>query len=453
MSQLYVGAARRCITPAPELLPRLHGLQNGKFAGVVDDLYTRVLAFSNGSDRAVIVSFDLDKAPTPVENIRAIMEKTGLSEESIVYIGTHTHSAPSTTERPNEDLNNAMAMGEEVAAATRTYEAFIREKMLEAVEEALASLRPGKLGCGSAQYWGNVNRNRKYWLIGEDGELKQTMTQSPNTEGPCDHTVRVVKLVDLEEKPVAFLVNYAVHNTAMFRNNFDGEGKMGVSSDIGGNVSQLFEKAYPGTVCMWSSGPAGDVNPLPPNQLRRDVKTDGAEKRFAPSLQKQYQALMVQAASQFAAAKDALERISEYSASGEIGCTLEWSRTPAKIPVLPVTPGMPVEYRTGADVPPYEIRLQALRVGQLAFLGIGGELYTSHGQKMLEAAPMKNVIILTHDASLIKDAGYVFDDDLLNFPNAFPSNPNGVHATPSPLPGYIADSLVEHTGSMFSKIL
>jgi hypothetical protein len=121
--------------------------------------------------------------------------------------------------------------------------------------------------------------------------------------------------------------------------------------------------------------------------------------------------------------------------------------------VLPVTPGKPVEYHTGADVPPYEIRLQALRVGQLAFLGIGGELYTSHGQKMLEAAPMKNVIILTHDASLIKDAGYVFDDDLLNFPNAFPSNPNGVHATPSPLPGYIADSLVEHTGSMFSKIL
>ena len=45
MKQLYIGAARRCITPAPELLPRLHGLQNGKFAGVVDDLYTRVLAF------------------------------------------------------------------------------------------------------------------------------------------------------------------------------------------------------------------------------------------------------------------------------------------------------------------------------------------------------------------------------------------------------------------------
>lgn len=453
MSQLLIGASKRCITPDATLLPNLHGLQNGKFAGVVDDLFVRVIALGNEKDRVLLISFDLDKAPTPAENIPAVVSHTGIPEENIIYIATHTHSAPSTTERPTEALNNAMAVSEEVAKATRQYEAFIRQNMLDAVDEALGSLRAGKIGYNTGMYYGNVNRNRKYSMIGENGEIIETMTQSPNLEGPCDHTVRVVKLADLSGDPVAFLVNYAVHNTAMFRNNFDGEGKMGVSSDMGGNVSKLFEREYPNAVCMWSSGPAGDVNPLPPTQLRRDVRTNGDELRFAPSLQKAYQLLMVQAVSQYCVAKKAADEITEYSTNGDIGCTLEWSKTPSKIPVLPVTPGEPVKYRTGDDVPPYEIRLQALRIGDLGLIGIGGELYTSLGYKMLEAAPMENVVILTHDASLIKDAGYIFDDALVNFPNAFPSNPNGIHATPTPLPGYIADSLAAHTKSMFSKIM
>ena len=44
MSQLYCGAARRCITPPGSLLPRLVGLKQHRFAGVLDDIHVRAAA-------------------------------------------------------------------------------------------------------------------------------------------------------------------------------------------------------------------------------------------------------------------------------------------------------------------------------------------------------------------------------------------------------------------------
>ena len=70
--KLLCGAAKRCITPPETLLPRLYGLMGRKFCTVLDDIYLRVIAFSDGENKALIVGFDLDKAPRPEENLRAL---------------------------------------------------------------------------------------------------------------------------------------------------------------------------------------------------------------------------------------------------------------------------------------------------------------------------------------------------------------------------------------------
>ena len=83
-----------------------------------------------------------------------------------------------------------------------------------------------------------------------------------NWGAPGDRTVAALRFEDLEGRPIAFFVNYALHCCLMFQNNFDGKGGMGISGDVAGRISTWLEEAYPGTVAIWSSGAAGDVDPV-----------------------------------------------------------------------------------------------------------------------------------------------------------------------------------------------
>lgn len=54
---------------------------------------------------------------------------------------------------------------------------------------------------------------------------------------------------------------------------------------------------------------------------------------------------------------------------------------------------------------PYRIRLQALQLGDVALVGVGGELYSSLGKVLRDASPVGNTVVINHNASLIDDAG------------------------------------------------
>ncbi|MDR3412485.1 MAG: hypothetical protein P4L87_16360, partial [Formivibrio sp.] len=75
-----------------------------------------------------------------------------------------------------------------------------------------------------------------------------------NWDGPVDHTVRVVRFDDLEEKPVATLLHYACHPTIMawqnqlFTPDFPGVARKVVEDQIGGT-------------CLFLQGAAGDIGP------------------------------------------------------------------------------------------------------------------------------------------------------------------------------------------------
>lgn len=57
---------------------------------------------SDGESRFLIISFDFDKGPSPKEWMDKIVERANIPLGNILYIGTHTHSAPITTFRPKE---------------------------------------------------------------------------------------------------------------------------------------------------------------------------------------------------------------------------------------------------------------------------------------------------------------------------------------------------------------
>jgi len=95
---------------------------------------------------------------------------------------------------------------------------------------------------------------------------------------------------------------------------------------------------------------------------------------------------------------------------------------------------------------PYRIRVQALRLGRILLLGIGGELYSSFGKMLRDESPAEFTAVINHNASLIDDAGYILDDDAIA--RAAQEAPTGHF-----IPGGNTRSVPGHVGPSLLKIL
>jgi hypothetical protein len=295
------------------------------------------------------------------------------------------------------------------------------------------------MGCGTGECSININRIQRYAVkrpSGTAGSGEVICGEGINGKRPVNHTVYVVKIEDLEGKPLGFLINYAVHGVVMFGSD-TGDGTTAVSGDIGGNVSQGIEADFPGSVAIWSSGAAGDVNPILRTELAYpDPVTGGVKNGKVKNIEGSELMLDFITGNHLAVVRDVIDGISAGSDGSTIAALEDFSLTPSR--------------KEGDE--PYKIRLHLIRIGDLAIMGINGELYTALGLKIQEASPLKNTIVVNHDASLVMDnPGYIFDDETIRFWES---------ADRVTIPGRnfrgkagtIEHSLVEHTKSMFDKI-
>lgn len=434
--KLFCGAAKACITPPPALLPRLYGLMGRKFCTVLDDISLRVIALSDGENKALIVGFDLDKAPRPEENLKALSEATGIPEENILYFGIHTHTAPLCGPRPAFEAPK----DEDTAAATLEYESLVQTQLLKAAKKALSSLQPARLGTGRADSYLNVNRNQHYIVKGSDRKDYDLMGLGADPTGDVDRSVFVMKLESLEGETIALFINYAMHNVVMICNEPNGDGLVGISADVGGNVSRSLEEQF-GGVAVWSSGPAGDVNPIMMNQYYYPDPVTGAQcEEKIHDAQAAVGMLKIMAGRHVEDVKGILRTLRCEETDARLGGTVAWSET-----------------ETEGDNPPCKIRLQALRLGDLGFVGIGGELYTSFGRAIRACSPMKDTVVINHNVSLLHDSGYILDDKATARAHVKAPGvergafvPGGNRA--ANLPGVVKASLEKHTGEMFGKL-
>lgn len=429
MCAFQCGAAKAEITP--EKPDGLFGLMGIPYAGVIDPLYLRVLAFSDGIQEALLIAFDLDKAPNPTSWLPEIIEWTGIPEENITYIGTHTHTAPLTTYRPQEKQD----LPRENRRAMEAYEKTVKEKLFACIQDALSNLRPAKIGWKKGESYINVNRNAEFTYEAPDGSLHSYVTHAPNDTAPVDRTVFVLKVVDENGAPMAFFVNYAVHCCTMFRNRYNGSGAMGISGDIAGTVSRYLETKFPDSVAIWSSSAAGDINPIIANELFYPDPADGSMmETLLPDWRSANEVMLSLAARHYADILSVIRDIHQMTDDVTVDGAIEWSETPSG---------------DGS----YRIRMHLLRLGGVALCGIGGELYSSFGKLIQKNAPMETVVI-NHDASLLDDCGYVLDDDtLVRVSRDVPVHGFVPGGRSTAVPGTVGPSLVTHTQSLFKKVL
>ncbi len=422
---LYCGAGKANITPPAELIPLLPGLMNARFSGIVyDELFVRAIAFRSEKNTVLFVSFDLDKAPNPAESLAAISAKTGIPEKNILFFGVHTHTAPVTSVRPYEQKNSRTSQSAEIQATMHTYETLVHERMLSAVESALSNLEPAKIGWSTGESYINVNRCQDYVVELPYGTVQHCCSLGVNPTGPVDHTLFVLKAENFDGKPIAFFVNYAVHCCVMISNNSDGSGKVGISGDLAGVTSQLMEEKY-GAVSIWSSGAAGDINPIMMNQYQYpDPKTGAAMEFQVSSAETALTALRLLSSRHMADIASVERKIHCSTTVASITATEGLCSTP------------------GRDLQAYSVKLHPITIGDLVFCGIGGELYTTLGWAMQKISPAAHTCIINHDASLLYPSDYIMDDDTIA---RCEQNLSG-HFIPGYgksciLPGYLADAL------------
>ena len=408
MEQLLCGTARRCITPPAELLPRMRGLKQRRFAGVIDDLYVRALVLGSERQRALILSFDMTTAPCTKEFLTKLAEATGIPEENILFFSIHTHAVPFNS----IDLEEREKQSADTLEACEEYTRFLHEQTMAAAVEANAAPRPARMGWAWGESAVNVVRLQEYIYRDEAGTPFSVCNLGADPAKPADRTLFVLRVEESEKgTPLAFLVNYAMHNVATIWNDFDGSGAMGVSADIGGEVSRLLEQAYPDSVAVWSSGAAGDLNPLMLNEtILPDPKTGRTYEYHPKGIGTALTCLRVMSQRHYADVKRLVDAIRCTEADGAAAGALEWSVTPGCGCIR--HHGAPPEFVTGPDVSEHTVRLQMVKVGGLTLLGAGAELYSSIGRAMLDAAP-RDTVLITHNASALCCSHYILDDETI----------------------------------------
>ncbi|HZY62643.1 MAG TPA: neutral/alkaline non-lysosomal ceramidase N-terminal domain-containing protein [Edaphobacter sp.] len=194
-STMFVGVAKRVITP--ELGSELAGFdaRKGVATAVHDDLYVRAVVFDASGETVVLLTLDLigisQKTTDAVRE--AVYASTGIAKRNVILCATHTHCGPVTIKH---FFNGNQPKDE-------TYLKLLKAKTIDAIEEAFANRTPARLRSGLVKVKG-VAVNRRT----ESGQ-------------PIDDLAGVLAVESPEGKLRAVVVSYACHPTVLGPNTLD----------------------------------------------------------------------------------------------------------------------------------------------------------------------------------------------------------------------------------------
>ena len=384
---LRVGAARVDITPAEDAaLPMAgYGSRTQGFRGIHDHVFVRAIVLDDGTSQSALVAWESLFVPEAIwaETSRRISSEIGIPPERLLICAVHDHGAPTlpaTNATPQQ----------------QAYITTVENSAVDAVRLAKSQLRPARFGVGTATAYVNVNRReftagRGWWL-------------GFNENGPSEKTVTVLRFEDLTGKPIAFWVNYAVHAVVMGPDNYQ------ITGDLAGATSRFVEQHYlgndrprsdagmrvrlrpeeratgNGVVAVWTSGAAGDQNPV--------SAASGEDFTLVDALGKILGEAVLRAVS-------AVKMTSEVSIRG--------GQKVAACPGRRVDPGpTPRTEYTFTDADPVNIRLTLLTINDMALAGVSGEVFTQIGRRLARESPLKPTVMVTHTNG---SSGYIPSDD------------------------------------------
>ena len=330
---ITAGAAKVEITPPVGTPLAGYSKRRGKpSVGIRDPLFVRVLVLSDGEDQLVLVSADLLLFPPPLAD--SILDKTSkelkIPRQAIVLAGTHTHSG-----------TGSIAQGFLYEMVFGSYRPEVVEgikgRVIWAIRQALEHQQPVR--------WGIGRRDNLLWGLVEN---------RVDVVDGLDPGVAVLLVESMQGQPVAILTNAAAHPTLMDSKDFR------FSADYPGELCRVVETAYPGVVCLFVNGTAGDLRP------RDDIGSTPEERisRFGQALAEGVTGMVNQLSPK---------------ANGDLaawGWRIPLPPTQLQLGPIPIHPGVGQLIRPGTS------DLHLLALDHLIFVPLFAEMTTVLGQNL-----------------------------------------------------------------------
>ena len=324
--------------------------------GVHDPLFARAVAFEQNQQRLVLVAVDncgfYNATAEPLR--RAVLSASGLKPSELFLCATHTHSAPALGLDGQKSHSNNVQ-----------YTQGLQGKLVEVVREALQHLGPIEVGTGSGS--SPVGANRREVVTDKEGKPKVILGRNPALI--TDREVQVLKLVRPEAQGIAGVIfAYNTHGTALGgRNNI-------ISGDVHGLATQFLENYYgPAAIATGFAGASGNIDPW--YRVLSGFKTNNG---WIP------EPILL----------GTLLGEEVVHVSDGIGMVLTNTtiKTSWKTISVPAKSG-DEESATGATA---SMNITVATLGDIAFVGWGGEVFNEIGKAVKEKSPFRQTFVLTH---------------------------------------------------------
>ena len=357
---IRMGVSQVNITPEQPVIMSGYDARKTPSTGVHDSLFASALFFSGEQKKALLITADLIGFPTSfVDTVKKmISQKTKLSADNIMIIAVHNHGGPAIHTYENQ-----------LPEANEDYIKNLRGKLVSLAADAMKNPRPFRMGLGKGICKLNINRRAVF----ADGGV----WLGRNLDGPCDHEVDAIKFVDEENNLMAALINWPCHGTASGQDNYQLTGDWPAAT-----ARYIKKMAGKNIVVAVTAGASANINPIyGPGSDFNEVETVGFH-----TGNEAWKALIQ--AETFPV--KTLEFINSHVAHpGKKPWTDQFVQS---------------SYPTGSDV---EIRLTALKLGDVVFCGISGELMTEMGMEIKSESPYSFTVIVTHCNG---SSGYICTD-------------------------------------------
>jgi Concanavalin A-like lectin/glucanases superfamily len=386
-NQLRAGACAVDIAPVTFPVFVNGGFLQNRATRVVDPVRAKCLVLDDGSTRLAIVVVDSCMMPRELlDRAKELArQKTGIQAERILISATHTHSAPA-------------AMGALGCPADADYMARLPGWIAESIGRATKLLEPARVG------WNVIDDHEhtfcRRWIRRPEKMLddpfgKRTVRANmhPGYEnpdaiapaGPVDPGLTVLSVQSRTGRPIAVLANYSMHYF----------GAEPVSADYFGRFAVALAKRIgaqavdPPFVGIMSQGTSGDQMWMDYGQPKKDLGIDAYADAVARFTQEAYQAIRYRDWVSLSMTETRLmlaRRVPNAS-------RLAWAREiVGRMARRDIPNSLPEVYAKEAiflhEEPRRELKLQAIRIGELGIAAIPNEVFAITGLKIKAQSPL-----------------------------------------------------------------
>jgi neutral ceramidase len=379
--RFFAGCTTLDITPPLGVC--LAGHFNTRHAsGLHDPLTAQALVLGHGEARVALVGADL--IAVSAEMTAAVRERvraaTGLPPDHLMLWATHTHAGPSL-------------VAGDGGARDEAYCDLLVSRLAGAVIAAANRMRPASLRGA----WGSEDRialNRRYRL--KDGSVRTNPgVGNPDiarVDGPSDPTVGAL-FVDTDDGLSAVLVNFGCHLDVL------GNGNILFSADYPYYLRRALRSVYGGRVVVaFANGPCGNLNHINVFANRRQGGYDlarmmgmmlaGEVLKIEPGAQ----SLSGDAVWGRSHTLDLPRRPYTETETTEFQATLADDRvSDIAYAKVRARTHLALSQRGDTSTP---VEVQALRLGDLALLGIPAEYFVEYGLELRQRSPLPHTFVV-----------------------------------------------------------